>query len=211
MGHCFAEIKAHQKTVEDIIADEEKLFSRALEKGTVWFEKVALKDSLQEVSGAAAFKLCDTYGFPLDLTQLLAEERGVTVDVAGYRAAMEEARQRSRDGNASTRTEEEEAVVRRLRDLTAEQTDWLAKTAAVPHTNDSAKYVWENLSPATVVAIYDGKNFLKEITAEAATENEGANAGAKVPFGVILDYTNFYAESGAEDSWATVGWLMGVA
>lgn len=78
---------------QEVVRDEVARFERSLEQGMEIFERVAAGGA---VAGADAFKLHDTFGFPLELTRELAEERGISVDEAGFETAMEEQRERSR-------------------------------------------------------------------------------------------------------------------
>ena len=96
MGHAFPELKQHQKTVEKVIAKEEAAFDKTLDKGLAVFEKLGSAHTNQ-ITGQDAFMLYDTYGFPLDLTQIVARERGMTVDNEGFEAEMQKQRQRARN------------------------------------------------------------------------------------------------------------------
>ncbi len=99
MGDVFPEIVKKQADVEAELREEEESFGRTLDRGIALFNESASKG--KTISGDDAFKLHDTYGFPLDLTQLMAAERGMSVDVEGFNKLMEEARERSRgDGGA---------------------------------------------------------------------------------------------------------------
>ena len=104
MGETFPELKKDAARVIELIMDEEESFSRTLDRGIELFNKAA-DDGRGAIQAEAAFKLHDTYGFPLDLTQVMAEERGMTVDVEGFDRLMEEARQKARaagGGQAAT-------------------------------------------------------------------------------------------------------------
>ncbi len=100
MGDVFPEIKEMQTTVERIIRAEEESFLQTLERGLdrvqVIVEK-SLEQGSTTVSGDEAFQLYDTFGFPLDLTQLLTKERGLEVDVAGFDERMKRQKDRSRE------------------------------------------------------------------------------------------------------------------
>src|ERR1043166_2894472 len=109
MGDVFPEVRAKQKQIKETIKREEESFNKTLDTGLLWFHRAAnfveagvnagmkTEDVLkQRISGEAAFKLFDTYGFPLDLTELMARERGLNVDVAGFERLMEEQRDRAR-------------------------------------------------------------------------------------------------------------------
>lgn len=96
MGHVFPEIVEQRSVVERIMKAEEEAFLATLDRGLSVFEQHVAKAAEKQLSGSAAFELYDTFGFPLDLTQLLARERGIDVDVAEYEALLEEQRERSR-------------------------------------------------------------------------------------------------------------------
>ncbi len=95
MGDVFPEIRMRRQLVEEVIFLEEEAFNRTLDKGIALFAAEA--DRCEgEISGEFAFWLYDTSGFPLDLTQILARERNLTVDVEGFERLMEEQRRRAR-------------------------------------------------------------------------------------------------------------------
>jgi alanyl-tRNA synthetase len=95
MGQAFPELKAQQNLIEKVIREEENSFLKTLANGIQRFEK-EVSDERNAVSGSFAFELFDTYGFPIDLTQLLASEKGMTVDMEGFQKGLEEQKQRSR-------------------------------------------------------------------------------------------------------------------
>ncbi|RMG18066.1 MAG: alanine--tRNA ligase [Bacteroidetes bacterium] len=93
----FDEVKEQQDFIKRIIQEEEKSFLRKLQSGSQMFEAyLQQQPDRQEVDGAFAFKLYDTFGFPIDLTQLMARERGKTVDMQGFERMLEQQKQRSR-------------------------------------------------------------------------------------------------------------------
>jgi alanyl-tRNA synthetase len=96
MGHVFPEICERQEHVEEVIQREEEAFNKTLDRGIELFREECEHLKSGQLSGAFAFKLYDTYGFPLDLTDLMARERGMAVDVAGFNKLMEEQRERAR-------------------------------------------------------------------------------------------------------------------
>ncbi|MBL4590631.1 MAG: hypothetical protein JKY96_01595 [Phycisphaerales bacterium] len=132
------------------------------------------------VSGDDAFMLYDTYGFPVDLTQIMAEERGLSVDLDGFDRAMEEAKERSRSGG---RKDEGGTKI----ELRAEQIAKLNHLHNKP-TDDHAKFSGKDLR-ATVKAIWNGHNF--------DDHADNTIAGMK-PVGIVLDKTNFYSEMGGQ-------------
>ena len=114
MGEFFPEIKSQQQLVTNVIREEEASFLRTLENGIRKLEgqietiklvdnKVPLLNEIKrEVSGGMAFELYDTYGFPFDLTQLIAREHGFTVNEAGFKEHMEMQKARSRAASEVT-------------------------------------------------------------------------------------------------------------
>ena len=97
MGDAFPELKKNPGHVADVIREEEEAFDRTLERGIALFT-AACGFAEKQISANDAFNLHDTYGFPLDLTQVMAQERGMTVDVEGFNKRMDEARQIARAG-----------------------------------------------------------------------------------------------------------------
>jgi alanyl-tRNA synthetase len=97
MGKAFPEIVEKQSHVERVIKSEEESFNATLDRGLEIFETVVERIGHSKVfPGEDAFKLYDTFGFPLDLTQLMAEEKGLKVDVSGFTELMEAQRDRAR-------------------------------------------------------------------------------------------------------------------
>jgi alanyl-tRNA synthetase len=94
LGGTFPELRKNEEIIRKVIAAEEAAFDRTIDRGMILFSSLAEKSA---VSGEDAFTLYDTYGFPLDLTEILARERGLTVDTAGFASCMEQQRQRARD------------------------------------------------------------------------------------------------------------------
>ncbi len=103
MGDVFPELIARRETIQQSIRTEEESFNKTLDRGIELFRGEAGKlDGKTKLTGDFAFKLYDTYGFPLDLTELMAREAGLTVDTAEFDALMEQQRERAR---ASRKTE----------------------------------------------------------------------------------------------------------
>jgi len=90
----FPELKAQIDFVSKVILEEEKSFLRTLESGLKRFENISIQNNV--VAGDQAFELLDTFGFPIDLTRLIAREKGYTVDDAGFEKALAEQKARSR-------------------------------------------------------------------------------------------------------------------
>ena len=178
LGGAFPELVQHRDRVVEIVREEEESFGRTLDKGIRQFDDIARGGG--RVSGEDAFKLYDTFGFPLDLTQIMAEERGLDVDVPGFERAMEAQRERSRAGSKFGGEGESLKL----------EPDALARLAYldIPPTDDGAKYD-PRLVRAQVRAIWAGARFGFE-------ESVGVNDHERV--GVVLDKTCFYAEAGGQ-------------
>jgi alanyl-tRNA synthetase len=93
LGEVFPELRRQESTLRRVIRSEEESFGRTLERGLKRFDEAAAQGTL---AGAVVFELYDTYGFPVDLTQVIALERGLPVDVAGFEELMEQQRSRGR-------------------------------------------------------------------------------------------------------------------
>ncbi|ONK72152.1 uncharacterized protein A4U43_C04F16330 [Asparagus officinalis] len=176
MGDTFPELKQHEAKIKDIIAEEEASFERTLDRGREKFRKAAQDVKGNILNGQDAFVLWDTYGFPLDLTQLMAEEKGLMVDVEGFNVAMEEARQKAR--SARNKAVGDSIV------MDADATSVLHKKG-VTTTDDSYKFTWNKDHKTVVKAIYTGADFI-----------ETAVAGSDI--GIVLESTSFYAEQGGQ-------------
>ncbi|MFT3668917.1 MAG: alanine--tRNA ligase [Pseudoxanthomonas sp.] len=96
MGDAYPELPAARELVEKALKAEEERFAETLDAGMRIFDDVASRVSDGVIPGADAFRLYDTYGFPVDLTADIARERGLTVDMAGFDAAMEQQRETAR-------------------------------------------------------------------------------------------------------------------
>ncbi|XP_026405708.1 alanine--tRNA ligase-like [Papaver somniferum] len=176
MGDVFPELRHHEVNIRNTISEEETSFGRTLLKGIEKFKKAAQDLEGKVLSGQDAFLLWDTYGFPLDLTQLMAEERGLLVDAKGFEDAMEEARNRSR--RAQTK-QVGGAIV-----MDADATSELHRRGVFP-TDDNYKFIWNKDHESVVKAIYNGAEYMTS-----------ASVGDEV--GIIMETTSFYAEQGGQ-------------
>jgi alanyl-tRNA synthetase len=96
-GDVFPELRRNKAKIQSNLKAEEESFNRTLDRGIEIFEEVAGRARNRVFPSEEAFKLYDTFGFPLDLTELMARERGLAVDVAGFEKLMDEQRQRARE------------------------------------------------------------------------------------------------------------------
>ena len=195
MGDAFPELRKDPRRVQELILDEEISFGKTLDRGLALFEDAAYRarerlgkvgqftpEELARVPDPIilaedAFKLHDTYGFPIDLTRIMAEERRLKVDIAGYEKLMEEAREKARAGGKTG----DSAVY----DLPPAALADFAKTGVKP-TDDSPKFAGEPID-ARVMAIWNGSNL--DPSADTSSDQEVA---------IVLDRTNFYAEMGGQ-------------
>ncbi len=186
-GKAYPELVEKQDIIKEIIAEEEEAFSSMLDRGIKFFTELEaeVKDKGgDQVSGEKAFFLYDTLGFPIDLTELMAVEAGMKVDINGFSQAMEAQKQRSRQARSAAKSGGAPQLV-----LIAEQTSALTKKGVLP-TDDSNKYKWDVELPATVMSVFGPNGFYE-------TDSE-AKAGDFV--GVVLDKSSFYAEAGGQEA-----------
>ncbi len=99
MGAAGDELKRQQAQVEQVLKTEEEQFARTLERGLALLDEELAKLKGDTLDGETAFRLYDTYGFPVDLTADVCRERNIKVDEAGFEAAMEEQRRRARESS----------------------------------------------------------------------------------------------------------------
>lgn len=171
LGEAFPEIKARRDYVATVIESEEASFGRTLDRGLEIFTDAAdkaIKTKNKTISGDDAFQLYDTYGFPVDLTQLMAQERGLKVDTAGFDKLMEQQRSRARAAQKGA------------------QIFVTVADAELPVTQDHFKYTADKCE-AIVLGFIDGGAFRTDGKIEQGRE-----------FGVVLDKTCFYAEMGGQ-------------
>lgn len=101
-SHVYPELRLKGEEAASLIEREEARFFRTIDRGLALFEEVAIAAEQRDdrtIAGETIFQLYDTFGFPLDLTTIMAEERNLTLDLEGYEAAMEEQRERSRSAD----------------------------------------------------------------------------------------------------------------
>ncbi len=166
MGEAYPELKTQEAHVVEIIKNEENSFADMLQNGMKLLETELPKVNNNVLPGDIAFKLFDTYGFPLDLTQMILRDKNIDVDVEGFEKCMKEQKERSRADTRGTRV------------LWESQTD-------LPDTKDIEKYETKTDTPATVLAVLRGEEFVKS-----------ADNGDMVE--IALDHTPFYGTQGGQ-------------
>jgi alanyl-tRNA synthetase len=167
MGEAYPELVARRATVEAALKGEEERFAETLDSGMKIFDEVAAR-AKGSIPGVDAFRLYDTYGFPVDLTGDIARERGLTVDMAGFEAAMEQQRETARAASKFTAA----AMLPAELVATLKPTEFLGYEAL-----DA-----DGLHVRALVR--DGKPVQRVTAGESAL--------------VILEATPFYAESGGQ-------------
>ncbi|MGB7444543.1 MAG: alanine--tRNA ligase, partial [Coleofasciculaceae cyanobacterium] len=165
---AYPNVRQREGVIKAELQREESQFLKTLERGEKLLAEI-LDKKPKQISGQDAFTLYDTYGFPLELTQEIAEEQGLTVDVAGFEAEMEAQRQRARDAHETI-------------DLTVQGS--IDKLAEHIHATEFIGYTQPQSTAKVEALLVDGKSV------------ELAEAGAEVQ--VILNQTPFYAESGGQ-------------
>jgi alanyl-tRNA synthetase len=183
-GEFYPELIQNQANVIEIVQEEEQAFSSMLERGIKYFEEEINDGKSKQVTGDKAFFLYDTLGFPIDLTELMATEAGMSVDMNGFDAEMEGQKQRSREARLAAK-----GLVGQRLELIAEQTAWLADEG-IKVTDDSYKYDWDKEVDSSIKAIFTSDGFLD--SGEVAKEGDTV--------GLVLDKTSFYAEAGGQDT-----------
>ena len=151
MGDAYPELKTQEKHVVEIIKNEENSFADMLQNGMKLLESELPKVNNNILPGEIAFKLFDTYGFPLDLTQMILRDKKMDVDVDSFEKCMKEQKERSRADTRGTRV------------LWESQTD-------LPATDDSEKYEAETNRTAKVLSILRGEEFVKSANPGDAVE-----------------------------------------
>jgi len=176
LGDAFGEIRERADYVSTVVESEEESFGRTLDRGIEIFNVAAeraQKSKDKVINGEDAFQLYDTYGFPLDLTQLMAEEGGLRVDTVKFNELMEEQRERARAAQSAVSFGFGDGVsADKLRNLTT--------------TEDVHKY-HSNRCDSKLVGWIDKEGFKQKGYIEA---------GASADF--VLDRTCFYAEAGGQ-------------
>ncbi|NEP11472.1 MAG: alanine--tRNA ligase [Symploca sp. SIO2C1] len=169
---AYPNVREREAVITAELQREESRFLKTLERGEKLIAEIVeqvKQAGKTQIAGRDAFTLYDTYGFPLELTQEVAEEEGLTVDVAGYEAAMKEQQETSQAAHETI-------------DLTVQES--LDKLAEHIHGTEFLGYTQPQSTGKVAVLLVDGKSV------------ESAEAGTEVQ--VILEQTPFYAESGGQ-------------
>ena len=176
LGETFPTLVQQATKVVHTIREEEIAFGKTLERGIALFDEAAKRAGAAKcISAQDAFSLHDTFGFPVDLTQVMAEERGFTVDVAGYEKLMESARERSREGGT------------KADGMRMPPPDALEKLRTALHISGSDDSSRDDPKPTNtdIAAIWDGNALINKAVEEQRVA-------------LITRKTPFYAEGGGQ-------------
>ena len=198
-GGTFPEITKKGAEIKEILDEEEESFSRTLDRGEKLFDQYTTRAKQQGktvLNGKDVWRLYDTYGFPVDLTTLMAEELGLTINEKEF----EDAQAESKEASKGAKKETKDLLKLDVHDIAA-----LEQNSAVPETDDSPKFctlyvllTYDKLTDSNsvlgnvtskIVAVYHDKTFLETTSS--------ISSGATL--GLILDRTNFYAEAGGQE------------
>ncbi|KAF2345055.1 Alanine-tRNA ligase eukaryota/bacteria, partial [Trinorchestia longiramus] len=183
----FPEVAKDPSFVKEVINEEERQFLKTLERGRKLLHRTVSKlGGAKLIPGDVAWRLYDTYGFPVDLTQLMAEENDLNVDMDAFEVCKKEAQERSK-GEARDRDDSFRLDVHAIEEL---------KSRGIPFTDDSKKYDYSaDDSPEAEYAFgsCQGKIVVLRMNGEFVNE---VRSGDRC--GIVTDRTCFYAESGGQ-------------
>ncbi|KAI9687264.1 MAG: Alanine--tRNA ligase [Bathelium mastoideum] len=183
MGDMFPQIRQQEAELKEILDQEEKSFARSLDRGEAQFEKYAQQaqqSGSNKLPGSDVWRLYDTFGFPVDLTKLMAEERKLTID----ETEVGEAQEKAREASKGVKKEGEKKV-----ELDTISLGKLQTMKDVPTTEDMPKFEKGDIT-AKIKALFFQGDFPKSSSEIPQGEQ----------FGVVLDRTNFYAEQGGQEA-----------
>jgi alanyl-tRNA synthetase len=203
MGTTYPELVVSQQKIIDILTEEEQSFAALLAKGVKHVEQLT-SDSVtvtgkgKELSGEAAFFLYGTMGFPIDLTQLLAAERGWTVDTVGFQRELEAERTRARGARRKVDAGQEVSLKLQPHDISA------LRNHGVALTDDAAKYDHAPDLPCAVSAMLlpesDGSGSVLVLPSSKGKHDLTGQLLSTGVIGIVLDRSPFYAEAGGQIS-----------
>ncbi|CAG5958455.1 unnamed protein product [Menidia menidia] len=185
LGEAFPELKKDPEMVKDVINEEEEQFLKTLSRGRrILDRKIMSLGDCKTIPGDTAWLLYDTYGFPLDLTSLIAEEKGMEVDLAAFEEEKKSAQLKSQGRGAG----DEDHIMLDIYAIEELRNRQIAATDDSPkyqYSSDAAgRYEFQQVE-ATVLALRRDRAFCQEVTT-------GQDCG------VLLDRTAFYAEQGGQ-------------
>lgn len=184
LGEAFPEVKKDPETIKEIINEEEAQFLKTLSRGRRLLERSIQRIEDNTLSGDVAWRLYDTYGFPVDLTMLMAEEKGISVDMKAFEEAKAHSLLMSQ-GSSSTKEDTIGLDVHALNDLQQQN---------VPPTDDSPKYAYA----ADDNGVYSFEQPVAKILKIRYNKQFQDSVQPGQECGILLDSTSFYAEQGGQ-------------
>ena len=187
MGNAFPELKAQQQLIARVMKEEEDSFLRTLDKGIQLLEKElnSKEPSDKELDGTVAFRLFDTYGFPLDLTELICREKGFTVNEEQFNVEMQKQKDRARN---AAQVENSDWVV--VAPLSSPEGDTIASAS---NTIEAPSGAVGGASTSQVFVGYDYSEYTCHILRYRKVTQKKNEF-----YELVLDYTPFYGEMGGQ-------------
>ncbi len=147
MGDVFPELRERAQVIKDTLRREESSFNETLDRGLRMFEDEVDALSGRAFPGEAAFKLYDTFGFPIDLTQLLCRERGVELEMERFEALMEEQRERARAARESEVVSALDLATEAVTEFVGFEQDECEATVLEEHTEEDLQWIITDKTP----------------------------------------------------------------
>ncbi|KAI5704152.1 hypothetical protein M8J75_002455 [Diaphorina citri] len=189
LGDTFPELTKDPQSIVDIIDEEEEQFLKTLSRGRSLLNRTIAKLGESKVlPGDVAWRLYDTYGFPVDLTQLMVEEKGLSVDMEVYEDAKKKAQLLSQGKGATI----EDTIGLDIHSITDLQ------TRGVPPTDDSPKYKYAPTQPDTADGAYEFEPCEGTVVGLRYNKQFVDSVSSGTEAGILLDKSNFYAEQGGQ-------------
>jgi alanyl-tRNA synthetase len=197
LGTTYPELAQHADLATRLLLEEETIFGTTLTRGIRNFEKIAKKALAGDrvVSGEDIFRLSGTYGFPVDLTKLMADEKNLILNMEEFA--------RVKDADAERTAARSKKLAGQWIFLEAAETDQLQKLQ-IPATDDEPKYVWGSSFESKVAAIFvkEPTKLVQTLQVQTVQASSKASNVRPLPLseqvGLVLERTSFYSESGGQ-------------
>ncbi len=200
MGDAYPELSEKQKHIENVLRAEEESFGRTLDTGLELFDTLANKATdagRNVINGEDVFKLYDTYGFPYDLTEILACEKGLTLDNDGFDKAMDHQKEQSRSATGFTASQQ--VIVQQLVDkLTARGLDDIPATEFIRRSLSSKARLWACATGdgSEVAVILDKSPFYVEAGGQVGDVGTIEAEDLKIDVTTVYNHQNHYVHIG---------------
>jgi len=187
MGDAYPELTERADFIAMVIKSEEERFLKTLDQGVDLFESLVAdmkKESGGIIAGEDAFRLYDTYGFPVDLTRIMAEEQGMTVDMEGFERAMEDQRKRAREASSFSGAREDD----RPWNVIAEGDGSTGFVGYEVDTAEASLLRWRELGGGKVELVFDTTPFYALSGGQASDTGTVTSSGGNVSLSVVDVY-----------------------